>query len=387
MLEAREVKERFEELTGREARLFHAPGRVNLIGEHTDYNDGFVLPIAIDRGVLVAGAARDDRTLRVHALDLGEEATIDLDRPGPPRRGSWVDYVEGVARALIDRGVALRGADLAVASDVPAGAGLSSSAAIELAVGLALTRLSGAELAPTDLALAGQAAEHSYVGTRCGIMDQMASALGQHDRALLIDCRTREASPQPLELGDVAVVVVDSGVKHELASSAYNQRRAECEDGVARLRAVLPGITALRDVTPDQLEQHAGLLPEPVGRRCRHVVRENARVLAAVERMRAGDAVGLGRLLVESHDSLRDDYEVSCAELDLLADDTAGTPGSLGGRMTGGGFGGCTIHLVTRADLPAFTAHIAERFADRFGRPPSVFPVRAAAGARELENI
>jgi galactokinase len=385
VLDARAVRRRFEELAGRPGRVFGAPGRVNLIGEHTDYNDGFVLPVAIDRGVLVAGAAREDRTVQVHALDLEATAAIDLDRPGPPRRGSWVDHVEGVVRALIERGVALGGADLAIASDVPPGAGLSSSAAIEVAVGLALSQLAGAELTPTELALAGQAAEHEYVGTRCGIMDQLASALGERDRALLIDCRSLVATSQPMELGDVVLVVVDSGVKHELASSAYNQRRAECEEAVRRLAAVLPGIIALRDVSPEELERHAGVLPDPIGRRCRHVVGENRRVLAAVERLRAGDIAGLGQLLVESHRSTRDDYQVSCAELDFLADETAGAPGWFGGRMTGGGFGGCTIHLVAGAELEAFTAHTGERFAARFGRRPASWAVRAAPGARELE--
>ena len=239
----------FAERHGRAARCFRAPGRVNLIGEHTDYNGGFVLPMAIDRSTLVAAAPREDRLVNVCSLNREEEFTFDLDNPGERRRGLWLDYVEGVARALESRGVRLRGADLMLISDVPEGAGLSSSAALEVSSGLAFAKISGASVEPVTLALAGQQAEHTYVGTMCGIMDQFVAALGQAGHALLIDCRTLEASPVPLDTSRVCVAITDTNVKHELSGSEYNVRRAECEEGVRLLRRFLPGIIPLASPT------------------------------------------------------------------------------------------------------------------------------------------
>ena len=378
------VRAAFRDRHGGEPRVFAAPGRVNLIGEHTDYNDGFVLPMAIDRGVVVAAAPRADRRVRVRSINLDADAEIDLDHPGPRRRGMWLDYVEGMARALVARGVPVGGADLVLASDVPPGAGLSSSAALEIAVGLALVQLAGHEIDGVALALAGQAAEHEYVGTRCGIMDQLIAALGEADHALLIDCRQLEVKRVPLELSRAAVVICDSRVKHELATSAYNTRRAECARGVELLSARLPRIRALRDVTSADLDRHGDVLPEPIARRCRHVIEENRRTLAAAEAVGRGDVAELGRLLVASHRSLRDDYQVSCDELDVLADVAAATPGVFGGRMTGGGFGGCTVNLVATDAVETFGEAVTSRFEARFGRRPDLFVSRACDGAREL---
>jgi galactokinase len=384
MVDPAPLRDRFHERHGRPPRLFAAPGRVNLIGEHTDYNDGFVLPMAIDRAVLVAAAPRPDRVVRVQSIDVGEEIEIDLDRPGPPRRGSWIDRVEGVAQALERRGLRLGGADLILASDVPLGAGLSSSAALEVAVGLSLWTLAGAEVDRVALALAAQAAEHDYVGIRCGVMDSMISALGAADSALLIDCRSLEATAVPLALADHVIVVCDTRVTHDLASSSYNDRRAECEHGVDIIRRRAPAVRALRDVSLADFEQLAVDLPEPVRRRCRHVVGENARTQDAAAALRAGDLVRFGRLMGESHRSLRDDYQVSCPELDLLAEVAVATPGVLGGRMTGGGFGGCTVTLVERAAEERFLTAACGVFERRFGRRPATFSSRAAGGAREL---
>ncbi|HEV2764294.1 MAG TPA: galactokinase, partial [Pyrinomonadaceae bacterium] len=281
MLDADEARRAFRELFGGEPRVFRAPGRVNLIGEHTDYNDGFVLPMAIEHSTVAAAAARSGRRVRVRSLNVGRTVEFDLDRPGPKQRGSWLDYVEGVAQALESRGVRLTGADLVVHSDVPSGAGLSSSAALEISVGLALVAVSGAEVDRVTLALAGQRAEHEYVGTRSGIMDQFVASLGREGHALLIDCRTLEATPIPVDTTDTLVVICDTQVKHQLASSEYNTRRAECERGVELLREVLPDVRALRDVSEEDLREHEGRLPEPVRRRVRHIVRENARTLAA----------------------------------------------------------------------------------------------------------
>ena len=376
----------FAERHGRDARCFRAPGRVNLIGEHTDYNGGFVLPMAIDRSTLVAAAAREDRLVNVHSLNREESFTFDLDRPGEPRRGLWLDYVEGVARALESRGARLRGADLMLVSDVPEGAGLSSSAALEVSTGLAFASISGAEVDPVTLALAGQQAEHTYVGTMCGIMDQFVAALGREGHALLIDCRTLEASPVPLDTSRVCVAITDTNVKHELSGSEYNARRAECEEGVRLLRRFLPDIEQLRDVSVEEFERFGAELPDVVRRRCRHVVTEDARTLSAADALRRGDLEEVGRLMRLSHESLRDDYEVSCPELDVLAETAWGVEGVLGSRMTGGGFGGSTVSLVRRERLSEFRGALEAPYAARFGRPPTLYVSEPGGGAEEIKG-
>jgi galactokinase len=384
MMEREAVGRAFRERYGRAARLFRAPGRVNLIGEHTDYNGGFVLPMAIERETVVAAAPRADRTVRAYSAGLGEELTFDLDRPHPPRRGVWLDYVEGVAQALESRGVRLSGADLLIASDVPAGAGLSSSAALEISAGLALTRVSGKEVDGVTLALAGQQAEHTYVGAQVGIMDQLISALGREGHALLIDCRSLETEPVPLDTREAAFVIADTRVKHELSSSEYNVRRAECASGVELLRGRLPNIRELRDVSVEEFERHKDVLPDPVRRRCRHVVAENGRTLAAARALRAGDLTEMGRLMYESHHSLRDDYEVSSPELDVLVEIARGLPGVLGARMTGGGFGGSTVTLVRREALADFERALSEGYERSTGKRPAVLVSEAGSGAAEV---
>ncbi|HEX6765283.1 MAG TPA: galactokinase, partial [Polyangiaceae bacterium] len=308
----------------------------------------------------------------------------ELDRPGPPRRGIWGDYVEGTARALASRGVEVIGANLLIDSDVPHGAGLSASAALETSVGLALAALAGkADIDRVTLALAGQAAEHEYVGTLCGIMDQYIAALGVERHALLVDCRSLEATRVPMALPGAKLVVIDTTVKHELASSAYNERRAQCEEAVRLLQPALPGISALRDVSVDAFEQHANLLPETVKRRARHVVTENARTLEAVGALRRGDLGAFGMLMKSSHVSLRDDYEVSCPELDLAVEEALSVPGVYGARMTGGGFGGCAIALVREEAASELGTRVTRALAERFGRAARSFVTAAADGARE----
>jgi galactokinase len=372
----------FASLFGGEPRLFFAPGRVNLIGEHTDYNDGFVLPVAIDRGTLTAGRARGDRLVRVHSVNLGETAELDLDRPGPPRRGLWLDHVEGVARAIEAAGSRLCGADLALESDVPLGAGLASSAALQISVGLTLLSLSAVPMHRLTLARAGQRAEHEFVGTECGIMDHLAATLGLADHALSIDCRSQAVTPVPLD-PDIAIVVCDTGVRRELARSEYNVRRAECERAVELLRPVVPNITALRDVGVSRLPEVEALLPDPLRKRCRHVVTENDRTLRAAEALKNADRVALRELMAASYRSLRDDYEVSCPELDALVTIGDTIEGSLGHRMTGAGFGGCTVHLVPSDGVARFQRTIAQEFERTFRRTPATFATRTSDGARE----
>ena len=378
------LKENFARRFSAPARVFSAPGRVNLIGEHTDYNDGFVLPMAIERRTVVAGAARNDGRVVAHSAALDETFEFELDRPGAVRRGIWGDYVEGTARALLARGVAIGGANLWIESDVPRGGGLSASAALETSVGLALASLAGGgEVDRVTLARAGQAAEHEYVGTLCGIMDQYIAALGVERHALLVDCRTLEARRVPVVLPYAKIVVCDTGVKHELASSAYNERRSECEEAVRLLREVLPGVTALRDVTVDAFGSHAGTLPDPVRRRARHVVTENERTLLAADALVARNFDEFGRLMQASHASLRDDFEVSSPELDVAVDEALAHPGVFGARMTGGGFGGCMIALAETAAVDSLMERLVKVLAARFGRTAHAFATEAAHGARE----
>jgi galactokinase len=383
VIDVASLRAEFEALYGKAPQVFSAPGRVNLIGEHTDYNEGFVLPMAIERRTYVAGAPNGSSEVRVKSLTLGQSFTFDLQRPGPKRRGSWLDYVEGTARALIDRGFPVVGCDLLIDSNVPTGAGVSASAALELAVGISLSMLGGtAEPDRVKLALAGQAAEHQYVGTMCGIMDQYIAALGHVNSALLIDCRTLETVSVPLELGEVSVLICDTRVKHELSSSEYNLRRAECLRGSNILAKSLPGVRTLRDVSVAEFERLAPDLPGVVRNRCRHVVTENARTLAAVDALKTGDLHLFGKLMSESHVSLRDDYEVSCEELDVAVDVATAEAGVYGSRMTGGGFGGCTVSLVENDAVERVGSVVKAAFAARGWKEPELFASTACEGAR-----
>jgi galactokinase len=377
------LKEEFRRVYGKPAEVFSAPGRVNLIGEHTDYNDGFVLPMAIEQRTYVACAANDSSRIRARSSTFDESGELDLQQPSRRGAPSWLDYVEGMARTLLARGVPVMGADLLIDSEVPPGAGLSASAALELSVGLALATLGGtSEPDRAALALAGQAAEHQYVGTLCGIMDQYITALAEEDAALLIDCRTLATRRVPLRLGDACVLICDTRVKHELASSDYNQRRGECERAVEILKQSRSEIRALRDVTGAELEAHAKELPPVLYRRARHVVGENARTLAAAEALGRGDLPVLGALMLASHASLRDDYEVSCPELDVAVDTAASISGVCGARMTGGGFGGCSVALVENHALERVVASVKTAFAVRGWREPRLFATKARQGAR-----
>jgi galactokinase len=374
----------FQKLYGREPRFFCAPGRVNLIGEHTDYNDGYVLPMAIEYGTIVAAAVREDRKIRVRSVNLDEAGEIDLDAPEIARRGSWLDFVEGVARILERRGAKLRGVDLLIESSVPSGAGLSSSAALEISVGLALTESSASPIDKIQLALIGQAAEHEFVGAKVGIMDQYVSALGRRHHALLIDCRSLEATQIPFAAQDAAIVICDSKVKHELADSEYNTRRAQCEEGVELLKEFLPGITKLRDVSVEDFAKYESKLPETIKKRCRHVVMENERTISAAKALKNNDLAEFGRLMWLSHASLRDDYEVSCRELDLLVEVAQKSRLVLGARMTGGGFGGSTVNLVPLEYVDEFTEKITTEYKQQTSIESAVYKTGAADGAGEM---
>lgn len=380
-----QLSEEFRTRFRSEPRFFQAPGRVNLIGEHTDYNDGFVMPFAIDRQTVVAGAPREDTKLNICALDLDETATIDLAGQPVTRRGNWIDYVEGSARCVAERmSHRLSGADLMITSTVPIGAGLSSSAAIEIATGLAILSLSDVPIDQKQLAFAGQDAEHRFVGIRSGIMDQFAAVFARKGNVMLLDCRSLEIDYVPVPHLDISFAIIDTKVKHTLASSEYNTRRAECEAGVEILQKDDPDIKSLRDATMEILEQYGNALPDNIRRRCRHVVSENKRTLAAADAFKQGNLGRAGELMFASHRSLRDDYEVSCPELDLLVDTAESIEGVYGARMTGGGFGGCTVNLIQNTAVPRLKELTARVYAAEFGFEPDFYVFQPADGASEI---
>ncbi len=376
------IGEAFRKQFGTEPRIYRAPGRVNLIGEHTDYNDGFVLPAALDVATWAAIAPRTDRALNVHSLMMEETVSFDLDEESPKARKHWSDYVRGVAWVLEGAGHRLTGADLMIDSTVPLGAGLSSSAAIEVATGYALLSNSGLAIDLTRLALAAQKAENEFVGMRCGIMDQFIACHGAVGHALLIDCRSLDRRLVPIDPG-VRLVISNTMVHHEHAAGEYNLRRHDCEDGVRRLSAALPGIKALRDVTLQDLESHKDLLTPVIYRRCRHVVSENERTVRAADALASGDVALFGRLMNESHVSMRDDFEISCREVDQMVALNQAVDGVYGARMTGGGFGGCTISLVEAGAVEAFRQSVAKGYEATTGIAPQIFTSTAGAGVGE----
>lgn len=383
MFSVDEIKAGFRDIYGSEPFLIRAPGRVNLIGEHTDYNDGFIMPAALEYETRAAVAPRTDRILRVHSAKTGETREFDLDDPAPQPKHDWTDYVFGVAVALTGAGKRLKGADILVASSVPVGSGLSSSAALEVSIGYGLLTVAGLSIDKVELAKLCQKAENEFVGMRCGIMDQFISCNGQHDHALMIDCRSLEKRPVPID-PRARIVVANSMVHHELASGEYNKRRASCEEAVRLLVPVLGAIKALRDVTPAELEANKGLLSDVTYRRARHIVTENERVIEAADALAAGDLVRCGALMNQSHTSMRDDYEISCEEVDLLVDIAQKQPGVFGSRMTGGGFGGCTVSLVEAGASEAFMENVRVAYEKATGLKSTIFACSPQQGVGPL---
>lgn len=382
MVELQQIRNAFGARFGSPGRVFTAPGRVNLIGEHTDYNLGFVLPGAIDKAITVELRANDSGYFRLLALDLGEEETFHTGATNTQHH--WASYVFGVMREFEERGFAVPAFDAVFSGDIPQGGGMSSSAALESAFAFAINELGNFGLSRLDLARIGQSAEHKYAGVRCGIMDQFASLHGQRDQLLKLDCRSLEYELVPFTLVDHQLVLLDTRVKHSLASSEYNTRRAECESGVAALRGRYPAVQSLRDADLQMLESVRSELSPETYMRCQYVVEENLRVLKAVECLRRGDMTTFGELMYASHAGLSGKYNVSCAELDLLVQVAGETPGVAGARMMGGGFGGCTINLVKQPAMAAFIASAEKHFAAAFGHAPLVHAVKISDGARSL---
>lgn len=365
--------------------LVQAPGRVNLIGEHTDYNDGFVFPVAIDRWVVLAVRPREDQVVRVFSGMHNEMVEYSLARALKAEK-HWADYGKGVIQEFQKLGHLLKGFDAAVVGNVPMGAGLSSSAAVEMAVGQALMALNRIELSGPDLALLGQRAENHFVGVNCGIMDQFISANGKAGHALFLDCRDLSYDLVPLARDGVRIVICNSRVTRGLTDSAYNERRSACERGVQHL-ALATGETfnALRDVSMEVLEAYKGALSEEIFRRCRHVITENDRTQDAVALLKAGDVAGFGKLMSASHVSLRDDYEVSGPELDVLVDIANDVPGVLGARMTGAGFGGCTVNLVEEQAVDGLIEIVNEKYPKATNLTPEIYVCSAVNGAERVE--
>lgn len=381
-MDQRGLIETFERSFGREPTMVsHAGGRVNLIGEHTDYHDGFVFPAAIDLRTMAAGAPRDDGVIRIRSIKAEDEAEAEFSSLRPPVKVDWKAYVLGPFWALREQGYPVCGADVVIDGNVPFGGGLSSSASVEVAlVGIA-TAMSGLALPGPEIARIARLAENGFCGVPCGIMDQMASACGREGHALLIDCRTHQMDPVRIP-EEWALIVADSGVKHALGTSEYAKRQQECAEGLGRIRARHPRVKALRDATMEMVDEVRPEVEDRIYRRLRHVVTENQRCLDAREAMLRGDASAMGALLAASHRSLAEDYEVSCPELDTLVEIATGIPGVIGARLTGAGFGGNTINVVDAGRAQACAEAIAEGYASKTGRRTAVRVVQAAEGLK-----
>jgi galactokinase len=379
------VRRLFEEKygSGREPVIFRSPGRVNLIGEHTDYNDGFVLPAAVDRAIAFAIALRPDNVCRMHAIDVKQDYEGKVDPPARAAHG-WPNYILGVVDQMVKAGYAVRGFDCVFGGDVPLGAGMSSSAALEGGIAVALNELLSFGIDSLTLARMTQKAEHEFVGVRCGIMDQFINIHGKPGHVVRLDCRSLEYEYVPFGTDELRIVVCDSRVRRSLAASEYNIRRGQCESGVAVLRTADPSVHSLRDATPEMLNRHREALGDLVYRRCSYVVEENARVLRACDHLRSKDFVSFGKEMDASHVGLRDKYEVSCHELDTLVDLARAQEGVLGARMMGAGFGGCTINLVAQRHLTEFVAALTSGYANVTGKEPGIHATRIAGGTARL---
>ncbi|NTW02367.1 MAG: galactokinase [Oscillochloris sp.] len=387
MQDPRAIRDAFTVRFGAPPRLIvRAPGRVNLIGEHTDYNEGFVFPIAIDRETFVAARSRADHTIRTYTAQLDQEDSFEINQIERSPNQPWANYVRGMIKGILARDLPITGADLLVSSDVPMGCGLSSSASLEVAVGYAVQLLNNSNLLGEELALLAQGIENSFVGVQCGIMDQFISALGRADHALLIDCRDLSYRPLPIP-PDVRIVICNSGIHHNLSNSAYNERRATCNEAVRLLKTRLPRISALRDVSPDDLRTYAELLPPTMLMRARHVVTENQRTLAAAAALEHANLIAFGQLMNESHTSMRDDYQISIPEIDLLTELAHAVPGCYGARLTGGGFGGSTVNLVTISAIDRFVQDVATGYKAVTGRDAGILICRASEGVSRATAV
>jgi galactokinase len=373
------IQQKFKETFQSKPLVFRAPGRVNIIGEHTDYNEGFVLPAAIDKAVYVGIAPRADHEIHLYSLEFGESFSTSLHTLQPVNKG-WPNYILGVAAQLLKKNYGIKGFDLVFHGDVPIGSGLSSSAAVECAVAFALNHVFELEIPSLDLAFIAQKAEQEFAGVRCGIMDQFASVFGRKDHVIKLDCRSMEYEYLPLSMEGYKIVLLNTNVKHSLASSEYNTRRMQCEEGVALVKGFEPSVNSLRDVTLEMLEKYVSK-NEMVFRRCQYVVKENLRLLEAAEHLKAGNISSLGNLMYQSHYGLSKDYGVSCKELDFLVEEIQTKPGVLGARMMGGGFGGCTINIVREENVEEILNELIPAYKKAMNLDLSVYVAQTGDGA------
>jgi len=377
----------YRELFERESKnllTVSAPGRINLIGEHTDYNGGFVLPIAIDRNIYIAGTKRNDRIIRVYSIDYDQNVQFDLDSIQFNKEKIWVNYIGGVLKSLLEICADINGADIIFGGDIPEGAGLSSSAALEVATVYFFKILFDLEMSSIEMIKLCQRAENQFVGVNCGIMDQFVSMLGEKGHALFLDCKNLSYKNIPLKLEKFNVVVCNTNLKRELASSEYNKRGATCERAVSSLKRFLPQIETLRDVSIEEFEKYKHTLDETAQKRCKHVLYENGRVLDAINALGRNDILEFGRLVNESHESLKKDYEVSSLELDTMVDIARSINGVIGARMTGGGFGGCTVNIVKKENIDNFCSLINREYEKRTSIKPSIYICNPENGARKI---
>ena len=380
-------KEKYTD-TGLVKGAFSAPGRVNLIGEHTDYNEGFVLPVAIDKKIIMLGQLREDRLVQVFDLVYKTKIKFSLDSLTPLKKESWANYLMGVMDEIQKAGYPLQGVNLVFTSNIPQRAGLSSSAALEVVTALTMAKLNSLEIKPLEMAHLCRRAENNFVGVACGIMDQYVSCLGQKNYALFIDCRSNDYELIPLKDPNYQIIICNSKVQRGLVDSEYNKRKEECKIATEFFKHKLNReIRALRDIAIDEYEKYQAQLPEIIARRARHVISENYRVQVGVQALREGNFSAFGQLMIESHRSLKNDYEVSCAELDLLVDLALKQEGVLGARMTGAGFGGCTVNLLKRDYVDFFKEKIKKEYKKITGINPDVYLTAPSGGAKVIELI
>ena len=378
------VREKFQQRFGETPQVFRSPGRVNIIGEHTDYNNGFVLPAAIDKAVYVGISKRSDDQIFLYSEEFNEEHNTDLVTVMPTDK-QWPNYILGVVDQLKKRGYEIHGFNLNIDGDVPVGAGLSSSAAVECSVAFALNEIFELGIEKEELAEIGQKAEHTFAKVMCGIMDQFASVFGKEDHVIKLDCQTLDYEYVPLKLEGYKLLLLNTNVKHSLASSEYNTRRAECAEGVELINNGGENVTTLREVTIDMLDRHVKPQNETVYRRCKYVVEENQRLLTACEALQNGDLETLGQKMYGSHDGLSKEYEVSCKELDFLVEAVRDNPAVLGARMMGGGFGGCTINIVKEEEIDTLVQQLTTQYKEAMGLELTSYVAQIENGSSAIQ--
>lgn len=378
-----EISNAFREQFGKDPLVAFAPGRINLIGEHTDYQEGFVFPAAVEQGIFIAIQKNNLKSCRLYSYDFEQEYSFDLDSLAP-KKGHWANYVMGMLSQFHQAGYKPEGFDMVIGGDIPVGSGLSSSAALSVTIGTAISNLFDLTIPTRSLVLYAQKSEHLYAGVKCGIMDPYASAFGAKDHALILDCRSNTHQEVKVDFGDYALLLVNSNVKHTLADSAYNKRREACEESVKILQQKYPKAITLRDIPSQDLTQIKEILPPVLFPKAKHVILETERVLMASDALLQKDLGRFGELLKQSHQSLSQDFEVSCPELDFLAESSWEMEGVLGARMMGGGFGGCTINLIHKSQLAEFMEKIKNDYLLKFGIAPDFIPVALSDGARML---